>query len=133
MHVTLEHAEKAIAAARKKALELNTQMCIAVVDSGANLKAFIRMDDAWVGSIDIAIKKAKTAVFFGMPTGQIGKLSQPGGPLFGIEHSNDGLITFPGGVPLKNAEGTVVGGIGVSGSVVENDHAVASAGAAALK
>ena len=58
-------------------------MCIAVVDSGANLKAFHRMDDAWVGSIDIAIKKAKTAVFFGMPTGQIGQLSQPGAPLFG--------------------------------------------------
>ena len=67
--------------------ELETKMCIAIVDSGANLKAFHRMDDAWVGSIDIAIKKAKTAVFFGMPTGQIGKLSQPGDSLFGIEHS----------------------------------------------
>jgi len=68
MHVTIEQAEKAIEAARKRALELNTQMCIAVVDSGANLKSFYRMDDAWVGSIDIAMKKAKTAVFFGMPT-----------------------------------------------------------------
>ena len=66
-------------------------MCIAVVDSGANLKAFLRMDDAWVGSIDIAIKKAKTAVFFMMPTGEIGKLSQPGKPLYAIEHSNEGL------------------------------------------
>ena len=100
MHVTLEHAEKAIEAARKKAIELNTQMCIAVVDSGANLKAFIRMDDAWVGSIDIAFKKARTACFFGMATGQLGQLSQPGKPLYGIEHSNDGLITFPGGVPI---------------------------------
>ena len=95
MHVNLENAEKAIAAARKKAIELNTQMCIAVVDSGANLKAFMRMDDAWVGSIDIAIKKAKTACFFGMATGQLGQLSQPGKPLYGIEHSNEGLITFP--------------------------------------
>src|SRR5579884_2268973 len=86
MHVTIADAEKAIAAARKRATELGMSMCIAIVDSGANLKAFHRMDDAWVGSIDIAIKKAKTAVFFGMPTGQIGKLSQPGGPLFGIEH-----------------------------------------------
>jgi len=68
MHVTMESALKAIEAARKKAVKIETQMCIAVVDSGANLKAFLRMDDAWVGSIDIAIKKAKTAVFFGMPT-----------------------------------------------------------------
>jgi uncharacterized protein GlcG (DUF336 family) len=103
-------------------------MCIAVVDSGANLKAFHRMDDAWVGSIDIAIKKAKTAVFFGMPTGLIGKLSQPGGPLFGIEHSNDGLITFPGGLPIVDNEGVLIGAVGVSGSSVENDHIVAEAG-----
>jgi uncharacterized protein GlcG (DUF336 family) len=72
---------RAIEAARKKAIALNTQMCIAVVDSGANLKAFMRMDDAWVGSIDIAIKKAKTACFFGMATGLLGQLSQPGKPL----------------------------------------------------
>ena len=77
------------------------------------------MDDAWVGSIDIAMKKAKTAVFFGMPTGQIGRLSQPGGPLFGIEHSNDGLITFPGGLPIVDANGVMIGAIGVSGSSVE--------------
>ena len=90
MHVNLEHAEKAIEAARKKAIALKTQMCIAVVDSGANLKAFMRMDDAWVGSIDISIKKAKTACFFGMATGLLGQLSQPGKPLYGIEHSNEG-------------------------------------------
>jgi uncharacterized protein GlcG (DUF336 family) len=128
MHVTLEQARAAIEAARKKAVKLETQMCIAVVDSGANLKAFVRMDDAWVGSIDIAIKKAKTAVFFGMPTGEIGKLSQPGKSLFGIEHSNEGLITFPGGLPIVDEEGVLVGAIGVSGSSVENDHAVAEAG-----
>ena len=128
MHVTIEKAEAAIAASRKKAAELGTQMCIAVVDSGANLKAFFRMDDAWVGSIDIAQKKAKTAVFFGMPTGEIGKLSQPGAPLFGIEHSNEGLVTFPGGLPIVDDQGVLVGAIGVSGSSVENDHAVAQAG-----
>jgi len=128
MHVTMESALKAIEAARKKAVKIETQMCIAVVDSGANLKAFLRMDDAWVGSIDIAIKKAKTAVFFGMPTGEIGKLSQPGRPLYAIEHSNDGLITFPGGLPIVDEEGVLVGAIGVSGSTVENDHAVAQAG-----
>lgn len=128
MHVTMEQAQKAIEAARKKAAKIDTQMCIAIVDSGANLKAFLRMDDAWVGSIDIAIKKAKTAVFFGMPTGEIGKLSQPGGSLFGIEHSNEGLITFPGGLPIVDDEGVLIGAIGVSGSAVENDHKVAEAG-----
>ena len=71
-------------------------MCIAVVDSGANLKAFLRMDDAWVGSIDIAIKKAKTAVFFGMPTGEIGKLSQPGKPLYGDRAFERGADHVPG-------------------------------------
>jgi len=128
MHITMENARAAIEAARKKAVELDTQMCIAVVDSGANLKAFLRMDDAWVGSIDIAIKKAKTAVFFMMPTGEIGKLSQPGKPLYAIEHSNEGLITFPGGLPIVDEQGVLVGAIGVSGSAVENDHAVAEAG-----
>lgn len=132
MHVTIEDAHKAIAAARAKAKELGTQMCIAIVDSGANLKAFDRMDDAWVGSIDIAQKKAKTAMFFGMPTGEIGKLSQPGGSLYGIEHSNEGLITFPGGIPIVDADGVMSGAIGVSGSSVENDHAVAEAGARAI-
>ncbi|MFN3623307.1 MAG: GlcG/HbpS family heme-binding protein [Hyphomicrobium sp.] len=128
MHVTMESALAAIKAAQKEAQKLKTQMCIAVVDSGANLKAFVRMDDAWVGSIDIAIKKAKTAVFFGMPTGEIGKLSQPGKSLYGIEHSNEGLITFPGGLPIVDDEGVLVGAIGVSGSSVENDHKVAAAG-----
>jgi uncharacterized protein GlcG (DUF336 family) len=107
-------------------------MDIAIVDAGANLKAFLRMDGAWLGSIDIAIRKARTARFFDMNTGEIGKLSQPGGPLYNIEHSNGGLITFPGGIPLKNAQGDVIGGIGVSGSTVENDHAVAEAGARAV-
>jgi uncharacterized protein GlcG (DUF336 family) len=132
MHVTIANAQTAIEAARKRADELGTKMCIAIVDSGANLKAFYRMDDAWVGSIDIAIKKAKTAVFFGMPTGLIGALSQPGGSLFGIEHSNDGLITFPGGLPIVDEDGVLVGAIGVSGSSVENDHAVAQAGLAVV-
>ncbi|MFL1875095.1 GlcG/HbpS family heme-binding protein [Hansschlegelia beijingensis] len=132
MHVTIENAERAIARAVEKAREIDTFMCIAVVDSGADLKAFRRMDDAWVGSIDIAIKKAKTAVFFGMPTGEIGKLSRPGGSLYGIEHSNGGLITFPGGLPIVDENGVMVGAIGVSGSSVENDHAVALAGAQAL-
>ena len=114
------------------AKEIDTKMDIAVVDAGANLKAFIRMDEAWIGSIDIAIKKARTARFFDMPTGEIGKLSQPGGSLYNIEHSNGGLITFPGGIPLRNSENEIIAAIGVSGSSVENDHAVAEAGAGEL-
>jgi uncharacterized protein GlcG (DUF336 family) len=83
------------------------------------LKAFLRMDDAWVSSMDIAIKKAKTACVFGMATGQLGKLSQPGKPLYAIEHSNDGLIIFPGGLPIVDEDGVLIGAIGVSGSAVE--------------
>jgi len=128
MHVTYEQAEMAITAAIEEAKRINTQMCIAIVDSGADLKAFVRMNNAWVGSVDIAIKKAKTACFFGMNTGQIGELSQPGGKLYGIEHSNDGLITFPGGIPIVDEDGVLIGAIGVSGSTVENDHQVAKAG-----
>ena len=103
-------------------------MNIAIVGKGANLVAFARMNDAWLGSVDIAMKKAKTAVFFNMPTGNIGGLSQPGGSLYNIEHSNGGLITFPGGLPIKDKNGNLIGGIGVSGSSVENDHQVAEAG-----
>lgn len=132
MNITLAQAEKAILVAKEKSVELNTKMNIAIVDAGANLVAFGRMDGAWLGSLDISIKKAKTARYFDMNTGIIGELSQPGQPLYNIEHSNNGLITFPGGVPIKNASGDIIGAIGVSGSSVENDHAVAEAGALSL-
>lgn len=132
MSISLKEAEKAIVAAKKKAAEIDTKMNIAIVDAGANLVAFARMDGAWLGSLDISIKKAKTARFFDMETGIIGGLSQPGGSLYNIEHSNGGLITFPGGIPIKDAEGTIIGAIGVSGSSVENDHAVADAGVKAI-
>lgn len=130
--ITTDQALSIVEAARKKAEELELKMDIAVVDAGANLKAFVRMDGAWLGSIDIAIKKAKTARFFDMNTGEIGKLSQPGGSLYGIEHSNGGLISFPGGIPIKASSGEVIGAVGVSGSTVENDHTVAEAGLAAV-
>lgn len=132
MNITLAQAEQVIAGAKKKSQELGTKMDIAVIDSGINLTAFAREDGAWLGSIDIAIKKAKTARFFNMDTGTIGSLSQPGGDLYNIEHSNGGLISFPGGVCIKNAAGDIIGAIGVSGSSVEDDHAVASAGASAI-
>ena len=128
MNITLEQAQKIIDSALNKAKEMDLKMNIAVVDSGVNLVAFAKMDDAWLGSIDIALKKAETARYFNMPTGEIGKLSQPGEPLFNIEHSNGGLITFPGGIPIKNSNNEIIGAIGVSGSSVENDHEVASAG-----
>jgi uncharacterized protein GlcG (DUF336 family) len=131
--ITLQQANAAVAAAAAKAAEIGAKMNLAVVDAGANLKAFARMDGAWLGSIDISIRKARTARFFDMPSGEIGKLAQPGGPLYNIEHSNGGLITFPGGVPIRNAAGVVIGAIGVSGGTVEKDHLVAEAGVAALQ
>jgi len=132
MNITLEQAEKIIAIAKAKSVELGTKMNICVVDGGANILAFVRMDGAWLGSADISLKKAKTARFFDMNSGDIGGLSQPGGALYNIEHSNGGLISFPGGVPIKNKDGEIIGAIGVSGSSVENDHAVAEAGANGL-
>lgn len=130
--ITLEQAQAVVAEAQKTAEKQGTLMNIAVVDAGANLTAFIRMDGAFLGSVDIAIKKAKTARFFNMPTGKLGELAQPGKPLFNIEFSNGGLITFPGGLPIKDKDGNVIGAIGVSGSTVEDDHAVATAGAAVI-
>src|SRR5688500_9853305 len=105
--ITLEQARVAIHAAVKKSEEIKTKMDIAIVDAGGNLKGFARMDGAWLGSIDISMKKARTARYFDMNTGEIGKLSQPGQPLFQIEVSNGGLITFPGGLPLKLSDGTI--------------------------
>lgn len=133
MNITLAQAEAAIAAAKTKATELNTKMDICVVDAGSNLVAFARMDGAWIGSVDISFKKAKTAAWFTMDTAALVSLVQPGAPLFNIEHSNGGLITFPGGVLINGSDGNPIGAIGVSGSSVENDHEVALAGAAAVK
>jgi uncharacterized protein GlcG (DUF336 family) len=131
--IDLQAAIRITDAAITKAEEIGTRMDIAVVDAGGNLKTFARMDGAWLGSIDIAQRKARTARYFDMPTGEIGKLSQPGGALYQIEASNGGLVTFPGGIPIKNAAGRIIGAIGVSGSTVENDHTVAQAGVEALQ
>ena len=132
MNITLAQAEAAISAAKIKAAEINTKMDICIVDAGANPVAFARMDGAWIGSIDISFKKAKTSAWFTMDTASLSGAVQPGAPLFNIEHSNGGLITFPGGVVIKNADGEAIGAIGVSGSSVENDHEVAVAGSAAV-
>jgi uncharacterized protein GlcG (DUF336 family) len=127
--VTLEHARRIIAAAELKAKELKQPMNIAVADGGGNLIAHVRMDEAWIGSIDISIKKAFTARAFDISTKELGKNSQSGDQFFGIHASNDGrVMIFAGGIPLTRA-GKVVGAVGVSGGSGEQDHAVAEAGA----
>jgi len=88
LDITALQARAVVDGAILKSVDLGLNMDIAVVDAGGNLKAFLRMDGAWLGSIDIAVKKARTARLFDMPTGDIGGLSQPGGPLYGIEHSS---------------------------------------------
>ncbi len=130
--ITHDEAFKTLLAAKKNAEASEVVVNIAVVDAGANLKAFIRMDESYLGSIDVAIKKAKTARYFNMDTGELGELTQPGGIIYNIEHSNDGLITFPGGVPIKNKNGKIIGAIGVSGGTIEQDRAIAIAGAESI-
>jgi uncharacterized protein GlcG (DUF336 family) len=107
-------------------------MCIAVVDAGARLVMFVRMDGALLASIDIAERKAITAMMVKMTTRDLAPLCQPGAPLFGIEVTNGGLVTFAGGIPLSGGEGEPIGAIGVSGGTVEQDQEVAEAGAAAF-
>lgn len=131
--ITQAQAEQVVAAALVKAKAQGIPMNIAVVDAGGNLKAFVRMDGAFLGSIDISIKKAVTARYFNMPTATLGAAAQPGQPLFGIEATNNGLVIFGGGFPLKNKGGVIVGAIGVSGGSVEEDSNVAEAGVAGLK
>jgi uncharacterized protein GlcG (DUF336 family) len=130
--ITLEKAQSIIAAGIAKAKEVGQPMNIAVVDAGANLTAFTRMDGAWLGSIDIAINKAFMARAFDITTRDLGSNSQPGNQFYGIHVSNHGrVMIFAGGVPLK-ANGQVVGAVGVSGGSGEQDQAVADAAAAAL-
>ena len=127
--VTLEDARQIITAAEKKAKELSQPMNIAVADGGGNLVAHVRMDGAWLGSIDISIKKAFTARAFDISTKDLATQSQSGGQFFGIHASNGGrVMIFAGGVPLRRA-GKVVGAVGVSGGSGVQDHAVAEAGA----
>jgi uncharacterized protein GlcG (DUF336 family) len=130
--VTLSNAQAVVDAARAKATEIGVPMNIAVVDEGGNLVAFARMDNAWLGSIDISQNKAYTARAFDMPTKELAPLAQPGQPLYGIEASNQGrLIVFAGGIPLVSGS-RVMGAIGVSGGSVEQDQEVAEAGVAAF-
>lgn len=127
--VTLEDARRVIAAAEKKAKEIGQPMNIAVADEGGNLVSHVRMDGAWLGSVDISIKKAFTARAFDITTKDLATQSQSGGQFFGIHASNDGrVMIFAGGIPLKR-NGKVVGAVGVSGGSGDQDHQVAQAGA----
>jgi len=128
----LEDARRMIAAAEKKADEIGQPMNIAVADAGGNLVAHVRMDNAWLGSIDISIKKAWTSRAFDITTKDLADNSQSGDQFFGIHASNDGrVMIFAGGIPLKK-DGKVVGAIGVSGGSGEQDHTVAEAGASSF-
>ena len=130
--ITLEDARRIIAAAEKKAKEIGQPMNIAVADAGGNLVAHVRMDNAWIGSVDISIKKAWTSRAFDITTKDLAENSQSGDQFFGIHASNNGkVMIFAGGVPLKK-DGQVVGAIGVSGGSGEQDHEVAEVGAAAF-
>ena len=125
--LTLAEAQKVLDAALVKAKAQGVPMNIAIVDAGGNLKAFVRQDGAFIGSIDVSTKKA-----FNMPTSTLGAASQPGQELFGIEATNGGLVIFGGG-ELLIRDNVIVGAIGVSGGSVAEDTNVAKAGAAALK
>lgn len=126
--ITLKHAKPMIDAAEEQADEIEVPMCIAVVDGGANLVGFHRMDGTLLASIDIARNKAYSAVSLKMSTDEIGEAAQPGAALFGIGNTNDGrIVTFGGGFPVES-DGDVIGAIGVSGGSPEEDMTVARAG-----
>ncbi len=128
MNITLEQAERVIEAARQKAKDIEVPMTIAVVDTGGNLVALARMDDAILASLDIAIGKAYTAVAMRMSTADLAPVVQPGQPLYNIEVANQPrtLVTFGGGIPLQ-VNDEVVGGVGVSGGTPDQDQEVAEA------
>lgn len=131
--VKLEDARRIIAAAEKKAAELGQPMNIAVADEGGNLISHVRMDGAWLGSVDISINKAYTARAFDLSTKDLAVQAQPGKQFYGIHASNHGrIMIFAGGIPLKRGN-QVLGAVGVSGGSGEQDHAVAMAGAAAFE
>lgn len=130
--ITLEDAQRIVSAAQDKAREIGQPMNVAVVDAGRNLKAFARMEEAWLGSIDIAIGKAFTAMSFKMSTQELGGMSQTGQPLFGINTTNEGrIVIFGGGIPLER-DGDFIGAVGVSGGTVDQDQEVAEAAVAVL-
>jgi uncharacterized protein GlcG (DUF336 family) len=130
--VSLAQARALVDAAVAASEARGLRMVVAVVDRAANLVGFARMDGAWLASVDGAIKKARTSALLPIPSGDLGPLVQLGAHLYGAELTNGGLVTFPGGLTLVGADGAPIGAIGVSGSSVEDDLAVAEAAVAAL-
>jgi uncharacterized protein GlcG (DUF336 family) len=131
--ITQTQADTAIAAGRKAADAIGVPMNIAVYDEGANMKAFVRMDGAFLGSADIAMNKARTAALFGFNTEALYDFVKPGGTSPGFDRTNGGLIVFAGGIPIKDADGRLIGAVGVSGGAVAQDFEVATAAAAAAQ
>ena len=130
--VTLEDARRAIAAGERKAIELKIPYNIAVVDAGGGLVAQVRMDGAWLGSVDIAIDKAWTARAFDLPTETLSQWTQSGQQGFGLNTTNDcRVVIFGGGIPVQ-VNGAVIGAVGASGGNVEQDILVARAALAGM-
>jgi len=132
MSISTKSAEQILEAAKQEAIRIGIPMSIAILDGSGHLKVFLRMDGAMLGSIDIALKKAKTAFLLGMNTEAVFEFCKPGAPAFGLEHTNDGLVVFAGGIPLKAVTGETFGAVGVSGGTVSDDFSVAQAAAGAL-
>lgn len=132
MSITYNEAAKALNAAKEKATQLDIPVSIAVVDTGGHLVSFARLDSVY-GVIDFAIKKARTAVMFGVDSDDMGTIIADAGMHgYGMLHSNQGLLTIAGGVVLKNEEGKVIGAIASSGGTPQQDKEIASAGAQAV-
>ncbi|WP_129791768.1 heme-binding protein [Sphingosinicella sp. CPCC 101087] len=126
-------SDAALAAASDEARIIGVPMNVAILDAGANLKAFLRMDGALLGSVDIALRKARTAALFGMNTEAVGEFCKPGGTSPGLDATNGGLVVFAGGIPLRDFEGRLIGAVGVSGGSVIQDFQVAAAAAEAAR
>src|SRR5262245_61393707 len=125
--LTLADAKRMLSAAEEAAAGFGVAYNIAVVDAGAHLVAFVRQDNALIGSIDLAIGKALTARIFDKPTSLLAELAQPGAPLFGIQGTNSGrVVIFGGGVPVMS-DGVIVGAVGASAGTVEQDIAAGDA------
>lgn len=130
--ITTRQAHAVLAAAEGRAAAIGVPVNIAVLDAGAYLKAFVRMDGAVLGSIDVAMKKARTAVLFDTTSDTVWEYCKPGAPAHGLELSNGGLAPFAGGIPLKSRDGETIGAIGVSGGAVPQDLDIAQAAVAAF-
>jgi uncharacterized protein GlcG (DUF336 family) len=132
MPLTSSQARAVIAAAEAKASAIGVTAIVAVVDAGVHLKAFARMDGAVLASIDIALKKARTAALFQANSEAVWEYCKPGAPAPALELTNGGLAPFGGGVPLRSLDGELLGAVGVSGGAVAQDAEIAQAAAAAL-